>query len=338
MTEPLRVLCVGAGYFAAFHHEAWQRHPDAELVAVVDTDLDRAAAVGVAAYGSLHGALEREAPDIIDLIVPPAAHGVLVEEALAARPKAVICQKPFGASLEEATRLAKAAENAGIPLIIHENFRFQPWYRNAAEVIASGKLGDVQQLSFRLRTGDGQGPDAYLDRQPYFQEMPRLLIHETAVHWIDTFRYLLGPIKGVYADLRRMNPAIAGEDAGYILFSFADGVRAIFDGNRLLDHAATNTRLTFGDAIIEGTQGTLELSGDGALSFRKFGETRKEVLLKAREWPGFAGDCVYALQAHVISALRGDGQFENTALDYLKVREIEEAAYVSSEEKRWIAL
>ena len=31
--------------------------------------------------------------------------------------------------------------------------------------------------------GDGQGPRAYLDRQPYFQQMPRFLIHETAIHY-----------------------------------------------------------------------------------------------------------------------------------------------------------
>ncbi|MEO0763052.1 MAG: hypothetical protein AAFZ09_14815, partial [Pseudomonadota bacterium] len=60
---------------------------------------------------------------------------------------------------------------------------------------------------------DGQGPDAYHARQPYFQRMPRFLVHETAVHWIDTFRYLMGEAETVYADLRRLNPAIAGEDA-----------------------------------------------------------------------------------------------------------------------------
>ena len=34
--------------------------------------------------------------------------------------------------------------------------------------------------------GDGQGPDAYLARQPYFQAMERFLVHETAIHLIDT--------------------------------------------------------------------------------------------------------------------------------------------------------
>ncbi len=104
---------------------------------------------------------------------------------------------------------------------MHENFRWQPWYREAKRLIDSGTLGTLHSIAFRLRPGDGQGLDAYLDRQPYFQRMPRFLVFETAIHWIDTFRFLLGEVEAVAARLRRINPAIDGEDAGYIIFEFA---------------------------------------------------------------------------------------------------------------------
>ncbi len=71
-------------------------------------------------------------------------------------------------------------------------------------------------------------------------------MHETAVHWIDTFRYLFGNPLAVYADLRQINPVIAGEDAGMILFDHPGGVRSLFDGNRHIDHAADNHRRTMG--------------------------------------------------------------------------------------------
>ncbi|MEM8592823.1 MAG: Gfo/Idh/MocA family oxidoreductase [Pseudomonadota bacterium] len=330
----LKVISVGAGYFAAFHQEAWKRHADTELIAAVDPNLDRAKAVGVPAFPSLHAALEAVQADIIDISAPPPAHDALVREALAARPHAIICQKPFATSIAEGEALAQTAEAAGIPLIIHENFRFQPWYRKAREFIDEGSLGKLHQATFRFRTGDGRGPDAYLDRQPAFQTMPRLLIHETAVHWIDTFRYLLGPIESVYADLRQLNPAIQGEDAGYVLFTCASGARAVFDGNRLLDHDTANPRLTFGEALIEAEEATLSLTGDGALTLRRFGQRAAETVLAARNWPGFAGDCVYAVQAHVVAALQGTGCLENEARDYLTVRRVEEAIYLSNQEKR----
>ena len=147
-------------------------------------------------------------------------------------------------------------------------------------VIGEGTLGTIQNMNFRLRTGDGQGPRAYLDRQPYFQTMPRLLVHETAVHWIDTFRYLLGDVSSVYADLRRLNPAIKGEDAGLILMDHSSGAQSLFDGNRHLDHAAKNHRLTLGEATLEGTKATLSLTGDGALHLRKFNSLTGDVLPK----------------------------------------------------------
>ena len=52
--------------------------------------------------------------------------------------------------------------------------------------------------------------------------MPRFLIHETAIHLIDTFRFLLGEVSGVSARLRQLNTHIQGEgDAGLVLFEFA---------------------------------------------------------------------------------------------------------------------
>ena len=231
--------------------------------------------------------------------------------------------------------LAKAA---GVPLVVHENFRFQPWYRIIRDQIETGTIGDLQQLSFRLRPGDGQGPDAYLDRQPYFQKMEKFLIHETAIHWIDTFRFLAGEPANVYADLRQLNPVIAGEDAGYFIFGYEDGVRAIFDGNRLLDHAATDHRLTMGEALIEGTSGSLSLFGDGSISYRAFGDIESRVICKARNYQGFAGDCVHALQSHIVKGLLDGEIIENQASDYLRNLALEEAIYRSNQSGAKIAV
>ena len=204
--------------------------------------------------------------------------------------------------------------------------------------IEDGTIGHVLQATFRLRPGDGQGPDAYLDRQPYFQKMERFLVHETGVHFVDIFRFLLGDPVAVYADLRRINPVIAGEDAGYVLFDHAKGARALFDGNRHLDHHADNLRRTMGEALIEGTTGSLTLTGDGAVHRRSFGTGESHLVLPRDRWDGFGGDCVHALQTHVIGGLLDREPLENMASDYLKVVAIEEAIYRSSAEGRKIAL
>lgn len=332
----LRVGCIGAGYFAAFHYDAWSRIEGAEPVAAVDRDISRAEATGLAAFDDADMMLGDIRPDIVDIITPPPTHFETIRSALSIRPKAIICQKPFCKDAIEARAAADLAAEAGVPLIVHENFRFQPWYRVMKAAMDKGDIGDLLQITFRLRPGDGQGPEAYLDRQPYFQQMPRFLVHETAVHWIDTFRYLAGLPKQVFADLRQLNPVIAGEDAGMILFDQGNGVRAVFDGNRLLDHAATNTRCTMGEALVEGTAGTLTLFGDGSVHLRSFGDIDSTEILSPTTSKGFGGDCVYHLQTHVVQALLKGSAFENTAHDYLSVIAIEDAIYRSGAEGRWI--
>jgi predicted dehydrogenase len=334
----LRVACVGAGYFSQFHYGSWARMQGVDLIASCNRDIDKARATGLPAYSDLNAMIAEQAPDLLDVILPPVAHAATIRTALAAGIKWIICQKPFCNDLSEGQAITAEAEAAGATIVIHENFRFQPWYRVIKTAIEIGKIGRVRQLTFRLRPGDGQGPDAYLARQPYFQEMPKFLIHETGVHWVDTFRYLLGDPTSVYADLRRENPVIAGEDAGYVVFDHSDGVRAVFDGNRTLDHAADNLRRTMGEALVEGTEGTLSLAGDGSVTLRAFHSQDHTVLSPPDTWDGFGGDCVHALQSHVVSGILRGTAIENTARDYLAVVEIENAIYASSEVGRKIEL
>lgn len=328
---PLKICCIGAGYFAQFHYDAWARVPGATPISSVDWNIDKARATGLIAYNNIEDMLANESPDIIDIITPPTTHLDTIKSALKSNASLIICQKPFCNSLDDARVAVNLADKAGIPLIVHENFRFQPWYRTIKNCIDKGEIGTVFQISFRLRPGDGRGPDAYLDRQPYFQKMPRFLLHETAVHWVDVFRYLMGDPDFVYADLRRHNEAIAGEDAGHFILSFEDGRRAMFDGNRLLDHPAENHRHTMGECLVEGELGTLALDGSGSVTIRKFGEMNSKTILAAKPYSGFGGDCVHALQSHVVDGLLNGTNLENKASDYLKVLEIEEALYQSND-------
>ncbi|PRY20929.1 putative dehydrogenase [Aliiruegeria haliotis] len=323
---------LGAGYFAGFHHEAWDRMDDVTLIGVANRTVAKAEATGFPAFGSLVELFETAGvPDIVDIATNPPTHKQAVQDAIDAGCRMIVCQKPFCTSHEEAIEVTEVAEAAGANLVVHENFRWQPWYRVMKAAMDRGDIGTVLQCTFRLRPGDGQGPEAYLDRQPYFQTMEKFLVRETAVHWVDTFRYLMGPVHSVYADLRKMNPVIAGEDAGYILFDHGNGVRSIFDGNRLLDHKAENHRMTMGEGLIEGTEGTLSLHGDGSVWLRKFHAMEETVLMEPYVGHPFGGDCVFMLCDHVAKFMRGEGELENRARDYLKVIEMEEAIYASDQ-------
>jgi len=334
----LKIACVGAGYFSQFHYDAWSRISSAQVVGAADRNLETARNRCQRAYDDVDRMLDETSPDIVDIITPPETHLELIEKCLERNVSAIICQKPFCGNSDAAHEAVELARDTDTQLLVHENFRFQPWYRRISQVLSEGSIGKLLQVSFRLRPGDGQGPDAYLDRQPYFQQMPRFLIHETGIHWVDTFRFLCGEPVSVYADLRKLNPVIAGEDAGYFILEFNDGVRACFDGNRLVDHDAENTRCTMGEALVEGTEGVLAVDGAGAVTLRRNGDRHHSVLLEPYVGEGFGGDCVLHFQQHVCDALINGIQPENLALDYLRNLAIEEAIYTSAETGRRIAL
>lgn len=341
MGERLKLATLGAGYFSQFHYRAWARLP-VDLVAICDRDPTRAdqqkrAFPTAQIHTDIESMLERGDVDLLDIIGPPESHLPAIEAA-AARGIHVICQKPFCGGYQAARRATAIARNAGIKLIVHENFRFQPWYSVVHDMLADGQLGKTYGATFRLRPGDGQGPDAYLGRQPYFRTMDRFMVHETGVHYVDVFRYLLGEITAVTARLRRINPVIAGEDSGLVIMEMQQGSTALLDGNRLSDHAATNRRRTLGEMSVETEGGVIDVTGDGAVFLRRHDENERRSVDFVWQDIDFGGDCVYRTQAAALAALTGGGPMVNSAEDYLVNLRVEEAIYASHAQGRRVLI
>ena len=179
-----------------------------------------------------------------------------------------------------------------------------------------------------MRPGDGQGKGAYLNRQPYFQKMERFLIHLTAIDLIDVFRLLFGEIDTAFANLFKLNKHINGEDAGYVIFNFENGIRGIFDGNRLSDHIATERRLTIGEMIIEGSSGTFRLNGNGDLFKKNFGSNKEIKISYECDKKGYVGDSVFKCQSHVLDYYIKVKVLFNSANNYLKNLKVEHYIYV----------
>lgn len=336
-----RIVMVGAGYWAQFQVEGW-RDTGAPLRAIANRHLGNAQALaqryGVPrCYGDVAAMLDAERPTLVDVCLPPVAQEPAVRAALE-RGIPTICQKPFGLDLRQAEAMTARAEAAGVPLVVHENFRFAPWFRELRRCIDTGLFGRVHGAAFRLRPGDGQGPQAYLDRQPTFQQMPEFLVRETAVHFIDSFRFLLGEVRTVTARLRRLNPVIAGEDAGVLILEHDDDRSALFDGNRLNEHPADNQRRTMGELWLEGEAGVMRLDGQARLWWKPQGEPERAHPYDDGAGRGAFGGASTALQAHVLAHLRHGTALENAARDYLANLHVQAAAYHSHATGRMVTM
>jgi len=339
--KKLRGVAVGAGYFSHYHFDAWQRIEQAEITALCGLDAAQASETagkfGIPrTYSDVAVMLDREQPDFVDIITPPQTHLALVELA-AKRGIHILCQKPLAATIYKARAIVDIAAKAGVRLMVHDNFRFQPWHRETKKLLDQGAIGALQTISCRTRLGDGWGEGAYLSRQPYFRDMPRLLVFETGVHFIDVYRYLAGEITQVYARLRRLNPVIKGEDCALVCFDFASGASGVWDADRFHEGAAQDPRYTFGEFSLEGDAGALRIDGEGNIFLRRLGKPEQQHPYE-HSHRGFAGDCVFATLGHFMAHLQDGDPFETSGENYLNTLAVQEAVYASSAAGRPVAV
>ena len=327
-------VVIGAGYFSSFQYDAWNRIPEVEITALCNKDIGKAKPImqkcGIGKhYNDYKEMIDQEKPDFVDIITPPETHLEMTKYA-AERGVNVICQKPLAPTFEDAKKIVECAQKSGIRFMVHENWRFQPWYREIKIMLDKGMIGQVHFMNWRKRMGDGWGENAYIPRQPYFRNYPKLIVYENGIHFIDTFRYLGGEIKRVFAHLKKLNPVIAGEDFALVNFEFENNdMLALWDANRYNEPNYPNPRLTFGEFQIDGMEGTIRLYSNGRITIQKLGKPETDHPYHfSRE--NFAGDCVYVTQRHFIDRLMDGKEFETNGIEYLKSLAVQEAIYQSA--------
>jgi len=297
-------VLVGAGFFAQFQEDAWKRMSEVNLIAVADLypgkAKDFAAKHGIErAYESVEAMLDAEKPDFVDIATRPDTHLALAQLA-AQRGIHVICQKPMAPTMAECVAMCETCEQAKVRLLIHENWRWQPWYREAKRLIDAGTLGALKHLSFDWRTGDGNGPEPYT-AQPYFREMPRLIIYESLVHTLDTFRFLAGELNVTTCETRRVNHVIIGEDWAEIQCAFKGGAGGFIHGDR--QSGPVPAPVAMGSMVINGDCATLRIAGDGQIFLTQSPAAEEKLPFKPIV-AGYKGDSVLASQQHLLDCLR----------------------------------
>jgi predicted dehydrogenase len=331
-------VMIGAGFFARLQAEGWRRIPGAELVAVADPLVEKTREFAAQwriprVYADAEAMLRCERPDFVDIVTRPDARLSLVRLA-ASRGVHVICQKPMAPTWDECVAMVETCRAAGVRLLMHENWRWQPWYREIKDLLDLGVAGAIFHAGFQMRTGDGRGQEPYLV-QPYFREMERLMIYETAVHFLDTFRFLLGEITSVFCQTGRINPVIAGEDYAVVQLSFAGGARGLLDCNRIA--GPLPAPVAFGALTLEGERGTIRMTPEGELWIAEYGkqEVRHDYFIPAE---GYKGDSIKATQEHLIRCLLTGERCESEGEDYLKTVAAVFACYASAESGRVVSL
>jgi predicted dehydrogenase len=228
---PLKVAIAGAGMIAWYHLEAWRKLGDrVRVVAVCDPDVARATARAkefaiAKVYGDAEMLFAHQAIDALDVASPRETHAAWVDAA-AARGIDVLCQKPLTPTLVESEALVRRTAGR-VRLMAHENWRFRPWYRELHRWMGGGELGDVL-LARMSMIGSGMLPDAAgrrpaLERQPFMQHEPRLMLAEVLIHHLDVVRFLCGPLTVLSARTAHTLSDVTGETLAAVFLQAASG-------------------------------------------------------------------------------------------------------------------
>jgi predicted dehydrogenase len=154
--KKIRVAVVGVGDFGRNHARVYRSLEDAELVAVVDSNAERAAAVaaefGVQAETDSRSLAGRV--DAVSLAVPTVEHA-RIGCALLAQGLDVLVEKPIASSLAEADQLLAAAQQHGRILQVGHLERFNPAVTAVQPVVARPLFFEVHRLGiFTARSLD----------------------------------------------------------------------------------------------------------------------------------------------------------------------------------------
>jgi predicted dehydrogenase len=166
----LRLAVIGVGYLGRQHARILSGLPDAELVAVVDTNRTRAEEIA-AAHGTRAFSDYREVVDQVDAVtiaVPTRLHHDIAVACLSAGIP-VLVEKPMARSPVEAEAMIAAARQADVALAVGHTERFNPAVVAARPLLTAPRFIEVHRL--------GTFPERSLDIDVVFD----LMIHDLDV-------------------------------------------------------------------------------------------------------------------------------------------------------------
>ena len=144
--------------------------------------------------------LERDDIDIIDIATPGNQHLPMALEAAAAG-KTVICEKPLGNNLDEATQMWQAAEKAGVVNMVCFNYRRAPAVALAKRLIEDGTLGKIYHFRARYLQDWIVDPEFPLVWRLQKEVAGSGTLGDLGAHIVDLSHYLIGNITSVSSAL-----------------------------------------------------------------------------------------------------------------------------------------
>jgi UDP-N-acetyl-2-amino-2-deoxyglucuronate dehydrogenase len=286
--DPLRVGLIGCGDIAPAHARALAETSRARLAACMDVVEASARSLGeefhVPFTTELAELLARDDVDLITIATPAFTHLELTQAAVQAG-KAVLCEKPLAANLDDADDMIGACEQARLPLSTCFPLRYLGAARWARELLEAGALGRL--ICVRMRSlsekqesywaGGYSGRTATEWRKSKTASGGGVFITNLS-HHIDLARAITGlEAARAYAEVGTFATGVEVEDLGVATLRYENDAIALVEGSSIFWGGNREW-----DMVLLGTKGQVRFAFWGGKAEAYL--TEAGAGLPAREW------------------------------------------------------
>jgi len=321
---------------------------NAELVSVMDSVLSVAETVkekynAKYAFDNYEAILAQDEIEAVYIASPVFCHK---EQAIAAAKakKHILLEKPMALTVKDAEEIKKACDDNGVKLGVGFLMRFHGYHQRIKEIIAKGKIGDI--VSMR-----GQFTCWYPDIEGAWRQNKVLsgggALVDMGIHVIDLLQYLSGlRAKEVVAFNQSQTFNYSVDDSSGVIMKMDNGSIAYVDSNFNIPDAASVAKLeiygTKGSIVASGTLAQAEvgtvniLISDDSLAYDANQERNEIVPLSLEGTP--LGNMYTKEVEQFGNAIIDNTEPPVSAESAIWDQKVVEAAYKSSEEKRFVEI
>ena len=324
--EHIRLACIGCGRIAQNHLYAMSTLDNAEIVGVVDTQINIAKSVAeqfeCKSYITPEDLVKNQDVDAVTICTPPSTHHQMTNFFLE-HGIHVLCEKPLTLTAADSEDLVRKAEKMGVTFMMAAKFRYVNDVVKAKGIIESGILGSI---SFFENTFC-----SYVDMKNRWNSDRSLsgggVLIDNGPHAIDLVRFLLGEIVNVQAIQGPQVQDVEVEDTIRMFFQTRAGVLGTIDLSWSL-HKPVDDYI-----MIHGSEGSLSIGWPGSGYHVRNRQQRIEFGSGYNKREAFVKQ-----HKHFIECITGQSIPIINMADGVRVMQIIEASYQSMEENHWVSV